>query len=93
KKLLGMISLSDIRRAKMKGELEKLAQDFSSRNVIALYEDQTVDEAINILNRKGIKRAPVLDSPESGILVGILSKTDELRSFERQKFKRLKKED
>ncbi len=91
KKLIGMISLSDIRRAKMKGELEKLAQDFSSRNVIALYQYQTVDEAINILNRRGIKRAPVLDSPENGILVGILSKTDILRSFERQKFKQIKK--
>ncbi len=93
KKLIGIISLSDIRRAKMKDELEKLAQDFSSRNVIALYQDQTVDEAINILNRKGIKRAPVLDSLENGILVGILSKTDILRSFEREKFKQIKKED
>lgn len=92
KKLIGMISFSDIRRAKMKGELEKSAQDFSSRNVIALYQDQTVDEAINIMNRKGIKRAPVLDSPENGTLVGILSKTDILRSFERQKFKYIKKE-
>ena len=92
KKLLGMLSLSDIRRAKLNDEMDKLAQDFSSHNVIALYEEQTVDEAIDILNRNQIKRAPVLESPENKKLVGILSKSDILRSFEREKFKLITKD-
>ena len=86
-KLIGFLTLSDLKMAKQMNKLEEEVEQFMAKNVIVLLADMTVDEALNILIRAGIKRAPVVNDKEERKLIGILSRTDIIRSFEREKLR------
>ncbi|NHJ05655.1 MAG: CBS domain-containing protein [Candidatus Heimdallarchaeota archaeon] len=86
-RLLGMITISDIKMAKQLNKLEEKVEDHMAKNVTFLLADMTIDEALDKLIRSGIQRAPVVNNKEEKVLIGILSKTDIVRSFEREKLK------
>lgn len=81
-KLVGMISLSDIRMAQLKNHTDETVMKYVEPNYVILTEDQSADEALEILTRHSYRRAPVVNSKEEMKLIGILSQTDILRSFE-----------
>ncbi|NHJ85479.1 MAG: chloride channel protein [Asgard group archaeon] len=85
--LYGMISVSDIKIAQMENKLNEPVTNYAKTSIITLNKDQFVNEALDILNRAGIKRAPVINNNTEKKLLGILSTTDIMRAFEIEKLK------
>lgn len=83
--LFGIITLSDIKRAKAKEELNNNKNSYMTTNVITLTADKTIDEALNIMNRSQIKSTPVIDNEEDCKLIGMLSKNDILKGFDKER--------
>ncbi|MEA2070754.1 MAG: chloride channel protein [Asgard group archaeon] len=83
--LIGLITIDDVKRARFADNSSMLAKDYMSPNFVCVVANDTVDDAINILERNSVKRAPVINNLEEKKLVGIISETDILRCFEQQK--------
>ena len=54
-------------------------KDLMTKNVISIKPDNTIEEAATIMCEKDIRRLPVVD--EDGNLIGIISRTDILKSL------------
>jgi CBS domain-containing protein len=78
--LLGIVSESDLQPTKEKAPLRpvRTAADVMTRPVITLMEDDTVTQAARVLQRHGVKRAPVL---RGGVVVGMITRSDLLRPY------------
>jgi len=76
-KLVGVITLSDVARALAEGRVEAKVADYMSRPPITIRETDDINKAIELMNRHGIGRLPVVDS--TGHLVGIVTRTDILK--------------
>jgi CBS domain-containing protein len=80
-KVVGMVSGSDIVRAARRRAGHELSSmtvvDVMTRPVITVTPTASVWEAADILDGRGIKRLPVVDS--DGYLVGIISRGDIVR--------------
>jgi len=81
---LGLLAESD--RQKVSAVLEALAprqaREVMSRPAVAIEQDKSVTDAINLMIEKKVKRLPVVD--EVGKLVGILSRVDVFRTSMRE---------
>jgi CBS domain-containing protein len=82
-RLVGIVSESDILplREGAPGRRVQMAADVMTREVITLVEEMGVTEAARVLERHGIKRAPVTRGER---LVGIVSRADLLRPYLRR---------
>ncbi len=56
----------------------RLAKDVMSRRVLSVHPDSSLADVADLLDRRGIKRVPVLDA---GKLIGIISRADLVRAF------------
>lgn len=73
--IVGIITTSDIIKAVANGvDLENTkVEDVMSRNVTTIEDDKTVEDAVNLMMEKNIKRLPVT---KDGKLVGIITASD-----------------
>ncbi|MQB00964.1 MAG: CBS domain-containing protein [Actinobacteria bacterium] len=80
-KVVGMVSASDIVRVARRRKDHELStetvMDVMTRPVVTVAPATSVWEAADILDRRGIKRLPVVDP--DGYLVGIISRGDIVR--------------
>jgi CBS domain-containing protein len=79
-KVVGVISESDllpVREGAARGRVQT-AGDVMSRKVVSLVEEMTVTEAARVIQRHGVKRAPVM---RGDALVGIVTRADLLRPY------------
>lgn len=78
--VVGIITMSDV--LKVSSEQMKIARlgDIMTKNVITLFPDDTLLEALSKLTTGGFGRLPVIKR-ESGQLVGILTRTDLFRAY------------
>ena len=76
-RIVGVITLSDIAKALAEGKVEGTVAEYMSTPPIVIRETDDLVAAIELMNRHGIGRLPVIDS--SGKLVGIVTRTDILR--------------
>ncbi len=76
-RLRGIITLTDIARAIAEGRFDARVEDYMSREVITVREDQDVVDAIKLMNKYHIGRLVVVDA--RGRIVGIVTRTDILR--------------
>jgi CBS domain-containing protein/anti-sigma regulatory factor (Ser/Thr protein kinase) len=81
-KLTGIISLEDLIKALEDGDMENTVGQKMTPHVEALYADDSVVQAVNLMARFGYGRFPVLDRSEK--LVGILTRGDILRGLLRR---------
>jgi CBS domain-containing protein len=74
----GILSEADLQPTKEEAPLGRVrsAADVMTRPVITLTEDDTVTQAARVLQRHGVKRAPVL---RHGVVVGMITRSDLLR--------------
>lgn len=79
--LVGMITLKDVRDVPVERRLATPVTAVMTRNVITITPDRTVAEAAVLMARHGIGRLPVVSKEDGTHLVGILSRTDILRSY------------
>ena len=76
-RLRGIITLTDIARAVAEGRIDAKVEEYMSREVITVREDQDVLDAVKLMNRYRIGRLVVVDA--KGKIVGIVTRTDILR--------------
>lgn len=55
------------------------ASDLVKRSLVSVREDQTIDDALEVMRENGIRRAPVVDT--EGALVGVLAVDDIVELF------------
>lgn len=78
-RLLGVVSASDLLRAgRNGGPSPRTAGEVMSTDVLTLEEEMGVSEAARALERRAVKRAPVI---RGGRLVGIVTRSDLLRPY------------
>ena len=75
-KLVGIITYSDLLRAKIEGKHNISVKDIMTKNVIVALPDETLFSAFDKMTEKGIGRLPVVDSLSSMRLVGIITRGD-----------------
>lgn len=80
-RLTGMVTLKDVRDVPVATRLATPVSEVMRRPVIFLTPDQTVADAAMLMARHGIGRLPVVDARDHTRLIGILSRTDILRSY------------
>jgi CBS domain-containing protein len=61
------------------GISELLASDLVNRPIVSVREDLSIDDALEIMRKNGVRRAPVVD--QDGALVGILAVDDLVELF------------
>jgi CBS domain-containing protein len=63
-------------------------RDIMSRGVITLDKDKTIEDAVDLMENRGIKKLPIV---EGGKIIGIVTMTDllrKLREMEKEQFKK-----
>ncbi len=76
--LIGIISRRDIEKAKHHGLGHAPVKGFMSRKVVTINRNTTISEIQNLMIEKNIGRLPVV---ENGRIIGIVSRTDVLRTL------------
>ncbi|NHJ47168.1 MAG: CBS domain-containing protein [Asgard group archaeon] len=90
--LEGMITIATIRKLQLEGKIDDHVIKHAAPNLVVLTIEQSVDEALELLFKNDCQRAPVVTTLDDMKLVGILSKTDILRSFEVEKIRRIEEQ-
>ncbi len=76
-RLVGIITQSDITRAIAEGNLNARVEDYMSKPVITIRENEDLTRAIQLMNERGIGRLIVVD--DAGRMIGIVTRTDILK--------------
>ncbi|HPR62859.1 MAG TPA: CBS domain-containing protein [Thermoanaerobaculia bacterium] len=79
-KLCGLISIEDVIKCLVNNELNRRVSSLMTRSVVTVYSDEPVVKAIQIFERFGYGRLPVLDRNDHSV-VGILTKGDIIRAL------------
>ncbi|GBC68584.1 H(+)/Cl(-) exchange transporter ClcA [archaeon HR01] len=75
-KLVGMVTLSDVLRVRPEMQDSVKVGEIMSKNVIVTYPDEPLHQVFEKMTSYGIGRLPVLNSPDGGRIVGIVSRSD-----------------
>lgn len=85
-KVVGILTERDITQKVVADGLDPektRVRDIMSKNIISLSKDDTIDDAVDLMEQKGIKKLPIM---ENGKILGIVTMTDLLRKLrEREK--------
>jgi len=73
-RLVGIISLEDLIKALLEGDIESPVRNRMTRNVYTVAAHESVIEAVKTFAQKGVGRLPVVD--DQGDLVGIITQGD-----------------
>ncbi len=80
--LVGIFSIEDLIVALARGEIGARVGDLMTRQVVSVYADESVIQAVNKFARYGYGRLPVVD--REGNLVGIITQGDVVRGLLRR---------
>ena len=81
-KLVGIVTVSDLLRIPREQMATTSLKDVMTQNILVAHLDDTLLSALETMTNHGVGRLPVV-SKESGKLVGIITRTDVIRSYER----------
>ncbi|HEV8166737.1 MAG TPA: CBS domain-containing protein, partial [Actinomycetota bacterium] len=81
RRVVGIVSEADLLGSLQAPGVGLAAADLMTTEVVTVGPDATVAEAARLMERNAVKRLPVVG--EDGLLVGIVSRSDLLRSFTR----------
>ena len=83
--LFGIVSVSDYRRA-LAGEFGSLeylgVEEIATRDLITVYPDETVGEALKRMSPRDLSRLPVVARDDPLHLVGMIRRSDIVRSYD-----------
>ncbi len=80
-RLVGMVTLRDVREVPLQHRLETPVERVMSRNVVTVTPDQTLADAALLMARKGIGRLPVVDPEDPARMVGLITRTDIVKAY------------
>ncbi|HHW09320.1 MAG TPA: CBS domain-containing protein [Firmicutes bacterium] len=81
--LVGMITLQDIRNTPLAHRLETLVKEVMSTDLLVAYPEETLDAVIGRFSYRDVGRLPVVDSRHPGRLVGMITRSDIIRAYNR----------
>lgn len=81
-KLMGIITVADVAKIPRKKRGETTVGEACTKNVITIFQDETVHEAESKIFKNNIGRLPVIKRSEPERIVGIISRTDIIRAQE-----------
>ena len=80
-KIVGILTERDITQKVVADGLnpeKTLVRDIMSRKIISLSQDNTIEDVVDLMEEKGIKKLPII---EDGRILGIVTMTDMLRTL------------
>jgi CIC family chloride channel protein len=76
KKLVGILTPSDIERVLDKDLSALTVQDIAAKNPVTIFPDQTLEEAVRRLGSQGLRQLPVVSRHDPSVLLGLLRHSD-----------------
>lgn len=83
-KLSGIVTLSDLRSKVKSGETNKKIGDIATRNLEVAYPDETLDAVLKRFASKQIGRLPVVDREDKTKLLGLITRSDIVNSYNKK---------
>lgn len=83
-KLSGIVTLSDLRSKVKYGEIDKKIGDIATRAVEVAYPDETLEAILKRLGSKQIGRIPVVDREDRTKLLGLITRSDVVNSYNKK---------
>jgi CBS domain-containing protein len=83
-KMIGILSERDYARKVIllgKASRDTKISEIMSKNIITVHPDQTVEEAMELMNSKHIRHLPVVEDPQSNTILGMISLRDVVRTI------------
>lgn len=78
-KLLGIVTLIDVRKIPVENRINTPVRDIMTENIISVKPEMNAVDALKIMVKHNIGRLPVM---ENNLLVGIVSRTDLIKSVQ-----------
>lgn len=78
-RVVGMITRRELRKAVLDGQEDITVDKMLKKELVYIYEDEPISNAVSFMSSHGVGRLPVLDKNEQ--LVGIISRTDIIRAY------------
>lgn len=88
-KLVGIITFDDVRRVPLERQHTSFAGEVATKEVITIQPNQSAKSAMDLMYRYGIGRLPVVSREDPGKLVGIITRTDIIKAYEKESQRRL----
>ena len=83
-KLSGIVTLSDLRSKVKSGEADKKIGDIATRNLEVAYPDETLEAVLKRFASKQIGRLPVVDREDKTKLLGLITRSDIVNSYNKK---------
>lgn len=83
-KLSGIVTLSDLRSKVKYGEVDKKIGDIATHSVEVAYPDETLEAVLKRLGSKQIGRIPVVDRQDKTKLLGLITRSDIVNSYNKK---------
>ncbi|WP_422543305.1 chloride channel protein [Methanosarcina sp.] len=83
-KLSGIVTLSDLRSKVKSGEVNQKIGDIATRNLEVAYPDETLDAVLRRFASKQIGRLPVVDREDKTTLLGLITRSDIVNSYNKK---------
>lgn len=83
-KLVGMITFDDIRRIPLAEQESMAVKDLAVRSPVTINPHQSAKSAMDIMYENNIGRLAVVGKGDSQKLIGIVTRTDVIRAYERE---------
>jgi len=83
-KLAGIVTLSDLRSKVKYGEVDKKIGDIATHDVEIAYPDETLEAVLKRLGSKQIGRLPVVDRVDNAKLLGLITRSDIVNSYNKK---------
>lgn len=81
--LVGMITLEDIRHTDLEGRLKRRVREVMTRNLAVSHPAESIEEASRRMAFRDIGRLPVVDGDRPEKLVGIITRSDVIKAYNR----------
>ncbi|MGP8337257.1 MAG: chloride channel protein [Methanosarcinaceae archaeon] len=90
-KLCGIVTLEDVREKVKYGELDILIKDIASLNVFVAYPDESLNTILERLAMQDIGRLPVVSRFDDTELLGIITRSDVVNSYNKKIVSKIRK--
>ena len=89
-KLYGIITWTDIHTAALNHERHLTVGDYCVTDLITVNPEDTLDRALDCLGARDISHLPVVNKRQKDTLIGIITKGDIIKAYNKQRFLRKK---
>lgn len=82
-RLVGIITLEDIRKTDFENRMSIPVANVCSRELVVSYPSESLEDVLQKLGDDEIGRLPVVDQNDPGKLIGLITRTDVIKSYNR----------